>query len=149
MPKKKVYRSAGKKVQIVAYSDKHGVHAAASYFRVTSSQVYKWREIRAKLQKQAIQEPDRQHVETTHVRPVSQPPPAPSTQQAITGLGVLIADIRQQVVSEIAEHMRDVLGTMIDDRMPGIVSRELRKLLDEGNPAKKKEEPALRAVKSA
>ena len=138
MGKKRVYHTAETKLKALADKRTLGASASARKHNLSSATLlYQWEANEAKLLKEYQRElRENGQASPVHAAPIaakapSQPAPPPSAKQAITGLGALIGDVRTVVIEELAEELGDKLAEIVDQRMPEIVARELRKLLTE------------------
>lgn len=133
MPKaKRTKRSASQKLRILRYMAQNGQAETARHFGISGSQLYRWNQQKVDLEAAAKLESVRANVDlppakaraaSRGVVPVDDP------KETIVGLALMISQVRSVVVEEIAAKVGDLLGPMIDARMPDIVSQELRKLL--------------------
>lgn len=134
MAKKRKQRSASLKLRILRYRDQHGPKAASEKFGVAPGLMLNWERMRSSL----IRVAEADAVATTvhavgapRAATPSQPAPEPSNpRDTLTGLGAAIKEVRVAVIEELTQALSSKLAETVDQRMPEIVARELRKLLE-------------------
>lgn len=150
----RVFRSAAKKLAILADAEANGITIAAGKYNVGANLIARWRENRKRIEKQAAREAKELgkakngNVNGTHVRVTDakgntgviprfmtgaeegKPSNGHSTASTITGLGAMITEIRAVVVKELATELTPIIEGIIDQRMGEIVSREIRRALE-------------------